>query len=316
MIVRTLDDVTSAVLKEITRADDPRLVEILSALVRHLHGFAREVRLTEAEFQKAIGFIVELGQKTTASHNEAVLVTGSLGLSTLVCLMNNNGDGSIQTTANLLGPFWRMNAPMMTSGQSIVRSDTPGAPLFSEIQVTDSKGRPISGATVDVWHASPEGYYENQDPSQADMNLRGRFVTDGSGRFSFRSVMPDGYPIPINGPAGALAKALRRHNMRPAHVHFLVQKPGFKTHISQVYVSNDPNIETDVQFGVTEPLLGDFVRHMDGKPEGFATDEIEGVWYSLEFTLVLAEGESTLPHAPITGKATDVRPRLEKLERR
>lgn len=315
MIVRTLDDVTSAVLEEVKRADDPRLVEILSALVRHLHGFVREVRLTEAEFQRAVGFVVELGQKTTASHNEAVLVAGSLGLSTLVCLMNNGGEGASQTTANLLGPFWRMDAPMMTSGQSIVRSSTPGAPLFCNIQVIDSLGRAIPGAIVDVWHASPEGYYENQDPDQADMNLRGRFVTDGGGRFGFRTVMPEGYPVPIDGPAGALARALRRHNMRPAHVHFLVQKPGFKTLISQVYVSNDPNIDTDVQFGVTERLLGDFVRHTGDEPEGFDADEISGDWFSLDFTLVAVEGEAMLPRAPITGKAMGERPKLRRLKR-
>src|ERR1700760_4754146 len=130
MIINTQEDVTTAVLAEIARAPDPRFREIMSAFVRHLHGFAREVRLTEEEFQKAIGYIVALGQKTTDSHNEAVLISGSLGFSALVCLLNNGNNGATETTANLLGPFWRPEAPRMQSGESMIRSPTPGAPTF------------------------------------------------------------------------------------------------------------------------------------------------------------------------------------------
>ena len=126
---------------------------------------------------------------------------------------------------------------------------------------SDTSGKPIAGAEVDIWHSSPEGFYENQDPVQADMNLRGKFTTDADGHISFRSVKPAGYPIPIDGPVGDLLRAQGRHNMRPAHLHFLIYKPGFKTLISQVYDPDDPNLETDVQFGVTRHLIGNYVRH-------------------------------------------------------
>ena len=165
----------------------------------------------------------------------------------------------------MLGPFWRMHSPVTPNGGSIVRSPTPGPALFVDAFFRDAKGNPIVGAEVDIWHSSPEGFYENQDPVQADMNLRGKFFTDADGRISFRSVKPAGYPIPIDGPTGDLLRAQGRHNMRPAHLHFLASKDGFKTLISQLYVPDDKFLETDVQFGVTRHLIGNYVRHDDGK---------------------------------------------------
>ena len=235
MIIGSEKDVTQAVLGEYERIKNPRLREIISALVRHLHGFAREVKLTEEEFQAAIGYIVALGKHTNESHNEAVLMSGSLGFSTLICLLNNGNRGQTETDANLLGPFWRMGSPRTKNGDSIVRSPTPGAALFVDAWFKDTDGKPIEGAEVDVWHSSTEGFYENQDPVQADMNLRGKFITDKDGHIGFRSVKPAGYPIPIDGPVGELLRAAGRHNMRPAHLHFLAYKPGFKTLISQIY---------------------------------------------------------------------------------
>jgi hydroxyquinol 1,2-dioxygenase len=312
MIIADQQQVTPAVLSEIARADDPRLREILSALVRHLHGFAREVRLTEQEFEQAIGYIVALGKHTTASHNEAVLMSGSLGLSTLICLLNNGNNGQTETTANLLGPFWRLDSPPTANGASIVRSATPGPPLFVNAWVKDQGGRAVAGAEVDVWHSSPEGFYENQDPAQADMNLRGKFSTDADGRIAFRTVKPAGYPIPVDGPVGDLVRAQRRHNMRPAHLHFLICKEGFKTHISQVYVNDDPNLDTDVQFGVTRALIGIYVRH-EGVPAPAA--DVSGPWYALDTTFTIEPGVSRLPRAPITAKAEGERPQLVRLER-
>ena len=248
-------------LKEYERIKNPRVREIIAALVRHLHGFAREVKLTEEEFQAAIGYIVALGKHTNESHNEAVLMSGSLGFSTLICLINNGNRGQTETDANLLGPFWRMGSPRTKNGDSIVRSPTPGAALFADAWFKDAAGKPIEGAEVDVWHSSTEGFYENQDPVQADMNLRGKFMTDENGHIGFRSVKPAGYPIPIDGPVGDLLRAAGRHNMRPAHLHFLAYKPGFKTLISQIYDPADKHIETDVQFGVTRHLIGNYVKH-------------------------------------------------------
>ena len=153
---------------------------------------------------------------------------------------------------------------------------------------------------VDVWHTSGEGIYENQDPTQADMNLRGRFTTDADGHISFRSIKPIGYPIPVNGPVGDLLRAQGRHNLRPAHIHFLIDTPGFKTQYSQVYSSDDPNLETDVQFGVTRALIGEYVRHEGNAP----APDVTGTWYKLDHTFVIEPGESKLPKPPITGKAT------------
>ena len=288
MIIEKQEDITEAVLQEMHRTPDARTKEILSALVRHLHAFVRETKLTEKEFQDAIGQVNAIGQRTTPSHNEAMLMAGSLGVSNLVCLLNNGAHGTRPTQANNLGPFWRAGSPHCADGASIVRSPTPGPELVFEGLVQDSHGNPLAGAEVDVWHPSPVGLYENQDPSQAEMNLRGRFVTGRDGRFSFRSVKPSGYPVPTDGPTGALLKAQRRHNFRPAHVHFLIYKPGFKTIASQVYDPGDPHLETDSQFGVTRALIGDFV-----KSEGR---------YSLRFTFVLEPGESRRPTPPITQK--------------
>ena len=312
MIIEKQEDVTAAVLSELERAPDARFREVMTAFVRHMHDFAREVRLTEDELRTAAGYVVQLGKHTTDNHNEAVLIAGSLGLSSLVCLLNNGDNGQTETDASLLGPFWRMHSP--PNGERrldrAVTDARPGAVRQGVVQ--GYGGRPIAGAEVDIWQSSPEGFYENQDPAQADMNLRGKFFTDAEGHIAFRSVKPAGYPIPIDGPVGELLRAQGRHNMRPAHLHFLASKDGFKTLISQIYVNDDPHLDSDVQFGVTRHLIGNYVRHEDQAPAA----DVKGQWYSLEHTFVMEAGESKLPRAPIRGKASGERPMLPVLERR
>jgi len=295
MIIQRQEDVTPAVVEAYSKIPDPRVREIVTALVKHLHAFAREVQLTEKEFEQACGVIARLGQMTTDKHNEAVLMSGSLGFSSLICLLNNGNNGMTETTANLLGPFWRMNSPRTESGGSIVRSPTPGPAIFVDCWLKDQKGKPVEGAEVDIWHSSPEGFYEQQDPNQAEMNLRGQFTTDKDGRFWFRSVKPAGYPIPIDGPTGDLLRAGKRHNFRPAHLHFLIYKPGFKTLISQIYSPDDDRLETDCQFGVTRALIGDYIRHTDKAPAA----DVSGEWYSLDQAFVMEAGEAKLPRPPI-----------------
>ncbi len=312
MIIENQQQVTDAVLSELRRAKNPRFREIMSAAVRHLHAFAREVKLTEEEFHQACAYIAALGKHTTETHNEVVLMAGSLGFSTLVCLLNNGNKGATETTANLLGPFWRLDSPRTPNGGSIVRSPTPGPALFVNAWVKDQSGKPVADAEVDVWQSSPEGYYENQDPIQADMNLRGKFTTDKEGHFWFRSVKPAGYPIPVDGPVGELVRAQGRHNMRPAHLHVLIYKKGYKTHISQVYVNDDEHLETDVQFGVTRTLVGNYVHH-ESEPAPDAG--VKGPWYSLDYTFTVESGEAKLPRPPISGKARGERPQIERLER-
>jgi hydroxyquinol 1,2-dioxygenase len=311
MIIDNEKDVTKAVLSELERAPSPRFREIMGAFIRHLHDFAREVRLTEEEFQAAIGTIVALGKHTTENHNEAVLMSGTLGFSALICLLNNGDRGRTETDASQLGPFWRMHSPRTENGGSIVRSPTPGPALFVDAYYRDVHGEPIAGAEIDVWHSSPEGFYENQDPAQANMNLRGKFTTDAEGHISFRSVKPAGYPIPIDGPVGELLRAQGRHNMRPAHLHFLACKDGFKTLVSQIYVPDDPYIDSDVQFGVTRHLIGNFVRHDAGRPPAA---DVQPPWYSLRHDFVMESGVARLPKPPITGKAEGERPQIPHLE--
>ena len=313
MIIDHEGDVTRAVLAEAARTPDARTREILQSGIAHLHAFVRDARLTENEFRHLCMQIARLGQLTNASHNEVMLAAGSLGVSALVCLLNNDTSAG-GTTANLMGPFWRAGAPRTASGGSIVRSPTPGAPVFVKAWVHDRAGRAIEGAEVDVWHASPEGYYENQDPGQADMNLRGRFVTDADGFFAFRTLKPAGYPVPVSGPAGDLLRAQGRHNMRPAHLHVLIHKPGYKAQFSQVYSSDDPHLETDAQFGVTLALIAHYERHDDAR--GAPAPDVTGPWYSLERRFVIEPGDAMLPKPPISGKTDGPRPELAVLPAR
>ena len=296
---RTTDDLTQSVLAVMQQTPDARLREIMVSLVSHLHGFVNETRLTEDEFRAATALLARMGQLSNDSHNEVVLMAGSLGVSSLVCLQNHDlrGEG---TTHNLLGPFWRMNSPRTANGGSIVRSPTYGEPMQVQAQVLDQAGLPVGGAQVDVWHCDAMGLYENQPEARAkghaDMNLRGQFTTDANGFFGFWSIKPIGYPIPTDGVVGPLLKAQNRHAMRPAHIHALVVKPGFETLISQVYAHDDPNLATDVQFGVTPTLTARFVPHQQPPAD---RPELRGPWHRLDFVFKMTPGESRLPHAPI-----------------
>lgn len=295
MIVKNQEQLTEAVIETMQKTPDPRLREIMTLLAKHLHAFVKEAKLTEPEWQMGLEKLIAIGQASKGTHNEAVLMAGSLGLSQLVCLMNNSGDVDGETTANLLGPFWRAQSPPAENGSSLLRSDTPGPALFVNATVKDLDGKPVEGARVDVWHSSPVGLYEHQDPAQAEMNLRGTFSTDKDGRFWFKSVKPAGYPIPVDGVVGELLKAQKRQHYRPAHLHVLIHKDGYKTLVSQVYVNDDPLLEVDPQFGVTERLIGNFVRH----DEPAADKDIDTPWYSLDYDFVIEPGEARLPRPPI-----------------
>ena len=296
MIIESHHDVTRDAIAVMQRTKNPRRRKILTSLVTHLHAFIRDVKLTEAEFREATAVLNEIGKLASDTHNEMVLMAGSLGVSSLVCLLNNGDGGNTETSQSLLGPFWRLNSPHVENGGTIIRSDTPGDPLIVTARVVDQDGAPIVGAEVDVWHASPVGLYENQDPEQAEMNLRGKFTTDAGGRFWFSTVKMIGYPIPTDGVVGRLLAAQDRHPYCPAHLHALIVKPGFKVLISQVYDPRDPHIDSDVQFGVTRALVGDFIRHDEPHPSD-AT--VAAPWYSLDYTYVMEPGETVLPRPPI-----------------
>lgn len=297
MILTSYRDVTPSVLEVMAETKDPRFREIITSLVTHLHQFVKEVRLTEAEFRTATKILNEIGQATDDKHNEAVLMCGSLGISTLVYLMNNGDNGQTETQHSSLGPFWRLHSPHTENGGTIVRSETPGAALLVNAQVIDKKTRqPVVGAEIDVWHSSPVGLYENQDPDQVDFNLRGKFTTDEEGRFWLRSVRMSGYPIPTDTVVGRLLEAQGRHPYRPAHLHALINAEGYKVLTAQVYPSDDSYLETDVQFGVTRALIGNVVEHHEPHPDH---PELQTPWYSLDYTFELEEGPTELPLAPI-----------------
>jgi catechol 1,2-dioxygenase len=283
----TPESLLPLVLASMARTPDARLRQVLSSLTTHLHQFVLENRVTEPEFERAVGFLVGLGQATGEKKNEVILASDLFGVSTLVALLNNPGTGGHDSDAALLGPFWRANAPLLDAGASIACASTKGEPLEVTGSVHDAGGRPLAGAEVDVWQASPVGLYENQDDSQPDMNLRGRFKTDAQGRYRFVTVFPAGYPVPTDGPCGELLRAQQRHPYRPAHLHFMVSQPGFKVLITQVFPDNAEYLDSDPVFGATASLVGHFEPGGDGRPSQLQRD------------FVLQPGETVYPHPPI-----------------
>ncbi|MES2977369.1 MAG: dioxygenase [Pseudomonadota bacterium] len=277
----------AAVLRANANTTNPRLQELLESLITHLHAFALEVDLTPAELDVGLDFLVRLGQASGPEKHEGILLADILGLATLVQLRGAR-DALAQggTEPALVGPFWRANQPLMNSGESIATTDTPGDPLHVFGRVFSLDGKALSGARVETWQASPKGLYENQDPAQEDMNLRGVFLTDAQGRFDFRSVRPSGYPVPVDGPCGELLAAQGRGIMRPAHLHILVVAPGHRVLATQFFDAEDPHTQDDVVFGTVGSLLREF------EPNG------QGGW-RLDIELRLAPGETVLPHCPL-----------------
>lgn len=286
---------TPAVLAAMQETASPRLKQVTEALVRHLHAFIREVRPSEDEFETGIAFLAQMGQANTETHNEVILASDVLGVSTLVGLLNNPAYAG-ETEAALLGPFWRAGSPELPLGASIMRRAIEGLPLLVRGRVTAREGGPIGGALVDVWQADPAGFYDNQDPTLDTMNLRGRFRTDADGEFWFTTVKPAGYPVPMHGPVGSLLTAQRRSPFRPAHIHFMISAPGRKTLITQVFADDAEHLDQDVTFSVIRTLVARFEEQptLDGAPPGFTAP-----WARLDYDFVLVPGESRFPTPPI-----------------
>ena len=286
----TPDTVLPLVLEVMNRTPDPRLRQLLCSLSTHMHQFVIDNQVTEKEFERAVKFLVGIGQETGETKNEVILAFDLFGVSTLVAMLNNPpGQEDESSKAGLLGPFWRANAPVCQPGDNIVRSETPGITMEVRGVVYDAQGKPLPNAKVDVWQASPVGLYENQDPNQADMNLRGLFTTDAQGAYFMRTVCPSGYPVPTDGPCGELLDAQLRHPNRPAHLHFMISSPGHKVLITQVFADDDVNLTSDPVFGVTAPLVGHFEKHtVQGQTVAYLTQDFH-----------LVPGEMVFPHPPI-----------------
>lgn len=263
----TAETITAAVLDRFADTPDPRLKAIMGALVRHLHAFVRETEPTFAEWQAAIGFLTRTGHLCDDHRQEFILLSDTLGVSMLVDALNNRmPPGATETT--VLGPFYVQSAPEMPDGADI-SGGLDGEPLVVTGTVASADGTPLPGASVDVWHADDDGFYDVQQLDKTDgLAGRARFRTDAQGRFSFRTIMPSWYPIPSDGPVGDMLAATARHPNRPAHVHFMIAAPGHETLITHIFAADSPWLDTDAVFGVKTSLIAEFPRHAAGAGAG------------------------------------------------
>lgn len=279
------DNVTDAVLQQI-KVKDVRFGQIMTSLVKHLHSFIRDVELTEEEWFTGIQFLTRVGQICDESRQEFILLSDTLGVSILVDAINHRmPEGATEST--VLGPFHRNGAPVMEQGTNIAQASMAetGTPVVVRGRVTDPSGKPVVGAILDVWQASPDGKYDIQDPNQADMNLRGIFSTDANGEYGFRTVKPSAYPIPDDGPVGDLLHATGRHPMRPAHIHFIITMPGYERLVTHIFVEGDEYLDSDAVFGVKNSLIADFV--LNESADAAARYGFTAPFYEVEFNFGL-----------------------------
>ena len=289
--MRNFDEttITAAVLDRIGAptgdGTTPRAGQISSALVRHLHAFVREIEPTEAEWTAAIGFLTRTGQMCTDTRQEFILLSDTLGVSTLVDAINHRLPGNA-TETTVLGPFYVHAAPEYAIGADIA-AGMVGVPLLVEGSVSGTDGAPVAGAVVDTWHTDGDGFYDVQRPAGREgLAGRARFRTDCAGRFWFRSIMPASYPIPDDGPVGDMLKLQGRHPYRPAHVHFMVGAPGRRTLVTHVFVAGDPYLDSDVVFGVKDSLI----RAAEHQPAGITArgNTVDQPMAALRYDFVLA----------------------------
>jgi hydroxyquinol 1,2-dioxygenase len=254
MIDLTEHTITDAVRAQMARTNDPRLRQIMDAAVRHLHDFAREVKLTPAEWLDAIRFLTDVGHACTPVRQEFILLSDVLGLSALVNALHDRQAAELGTQTSLLGPFYREAAPEVAPGGCIVAN--PSVPLVTMYgKVTDTAGRGIPGATVEVWQTDEHGLYDLQKDGGAGMDMRGVVRCDGQGNYHFRTVRPLGYSIPLDGPVGKLVQAQARHGFRPSHIHFLIGAPGYRELVTALYFGDDAHVDSDTVFGVSASLV-------------------------------------------------------------
>jgi hydroxyquinol 1,2-dioxygenase len=278
----TEDNVTGLAEERWATAHDPRLAEIMTALVRHLHEFAREVRLTEAEWMAAIGWLNRTGQISDEKRQEFILASDVLGLSMLVVQMNHRFDATA-TPATVLGPFHIEGSPELGYGADMSEG-VPGTPLYISGTVRDLDGKPIAGAVLDVWQADPEGAYEAQLEVD-EARLRAKYAAREDGTYCVRTVGPKGYAIPMDGPVGDLISRTAISHFRPAHVHFLLTADGYQPLITHLFQEGAQYLDTDVVFGTKAELVVAFEPRDPGPtPDGGHSDE---PWLEARYDFVL-----------------------------
>jgi hydroxyquinol 1,2-dioxygenase len=281
MTAMTPDQLTEQVLAAYADAPDPRLRQLLASLIRHLHAFTVENRLTRQEWLAGVEFLTATGQKCDDERQEFILLSDVLGFSSLVDLINA-ADGATEST--VLGPFYVPGAPVRAMGERIGRPED-GSPALVRGRVTNPAGEPLDGATLDVWQSSGNGLYDTQDPQQPPFNLRGVFVTGPDGAYQFRAIRPVSYPIPADGPVGGLLRGAGRHNWRAAHIHAIVSAPGHRPVTTHIFDAENPYLDSDTVFGVKDSLIRQFRPAGPGDPPD--------VSYIAEMNFVLAAAPET-----------------------
>ncbi len=256
------DSLTAEVLRRMESTRDPRLKEVMASFVKHLHAFVREVRPTQDEWFKGIEFLTETGHWCKDGRQEFILMSDTLGVSMLVDFINyGKAEGATEST--VLGPFFVEGAPELPLGANIAKPGTPGEPLTVSGTVKDLEGKPIAGASLDIWETSGDGFYDVQQ--KEGTNLRARFRADDHGKFNFKCVLPVSYPVPSDGPVGRMLTATGRHPMRPGHLHTLLSAPGFDRLVTHLFVKGDKYLDSDAVFGVKDSLIVDFKKSPSGE---------------------------------------------------
>jgi len=283
----TAADITQAALRSFDQTPDSRAKQLLQAAVKHLHAFATEVDLTTNELIRLAEILTAAGKISDASRHEFLLMSDVMGL-TMVVDYNTNQKPAGAFESSVLGPFYRADAPWIEMGGDICRQKDVGTPTFVSGRVLSTDGSPVAGAVLDIWQVPANGRYENTDASQVEFNCRGRLRAADDGSYQFWTVKPVPYPIPKDGPAGLILDGAQRHNMRAAHVHIIVEAPGYEKVISELFVAGDPYINSDAVFGVKDSLVVEFVRHESsedatryGRPAPF---------YTVNYDFVLVPG--------------------------
>ena len=259
----TIDNLTEIVLEEYgSKTEDPRFRQIITSLIKHMHGFVKDVELTEEEWFKAIMFLTRTGQTCDDKRQEFILLSDVLGVSMLVDSINHPKSGK-GTESTVLGPFYVSGAPEYETGASIVKQQYADELTLVQGKVTDPDGAPIAGAKLDVWQTAANGYYDVQDPAMPENNMRGIFTTDAEGNYIFVTEKPLSYSVPTDGPVGDLLRTSSRHGMRPAHIHFVVSADGFEALTTHVFSAGDEYLDSDAVFATKSSLIGHYSESDD-----------------------------------------------------
>jgi hydroxyquinol 1,2-dioxygenase len=281
----TEEDITNEVLKRFEGTDDPRLRQIMQSLVKHMHAFVRDVKLTEEEWFKGIMFLTDTGHMCSDERQEFILLSDTMGVSMVVDLINHRKpEGATEST--VFGPFHRDGSPDVEAGANIAPRDDGGQPLVISGRVSGLDGTPIAGAALDVWQSDSEGLYDQQLPPGTPHHMRGVFHTDADGRYLIRTTRPVAYTIPDDGPVGKMLRATNRHQWRPAHVHFVVSADGFESVTTHIFDSIDKYLKSDTVFAVKDSLVCEFAEHASPDATAKALG-LDGAYASVDFDFVL-----------------------------